>query len=63
MTPNSCDGCGLRDVWGPTWSWWGSILQWEGEAKGRPLIACSEACSDKVFPKGYRQHEIKEETK
>lgn len=38
-----CDGCGKVDVWGPTWGWYGSWVDYEA---GRQHIAvsCSVEC-------------------
>jgi len=40
---HTCSACGTQDVWGPTWSWYGSIRDLDD---GAPIFkACSTACA------------------
>lgn len=48
-----CDGCGRVDLWGPSWSWYGSYAEVEDAAHGEVAdairVACSDGCRDKAL--------------
>ena len=38
-----CSACGKENIWGPTWSWYGSLADLE---YGRPTLKfCSDTCA------------------
>ena len=44
LTTHICDGCGREDVWGSTWTWYGSVLDLDGGAQ--IVKACSATCME-----------------
>lgn len=39
-----CDDCGAESLWGPTWSYYGSLLEAD-ESPGTLPTFCSDACA------------------
>ena len=40
----TCDHCGKRGSWGPTWAWNGSLRDHENQTWSRITVVCSMKC-------------------
>lgn len=60
----TCDGCGNIGPWGPTWAWYGAILDLDNGSQ--IVVACSAPCQDlaqgkyrpRTYKKGYQGRTI-----